>query len=229
MEETKKVEAVETATSNRPARSGRPGERRNGPHKGGKPGERRNGPRGAFRREENEYKDRVVNINRISRTEKGGKHMRFDALVVIGDMKGKYGFALRKSGEVPDAVKKALTAAKKNTYQIKLTKSGTISHEVVGKFGDTRVLLKPAPAGTGIVAGGAVRAVLELAGIKNVVSKVYGSRTPINVIRATDAGLRSLKEYGKVMVLRGLKTAEEVKASSRPAPRKHYEKPEGGK
>ncbi len=228
MEETKKVE-TEAVASNKPANAGRPADRKNGgAHKGGRPSDRR-GQRGGFRRDENEYKDRVVNINRISRTEKGGKHMRFDALVVIGDGKGKYGFALRKSGEVPDAVKKALTAAKKNTYTIKISKNGTIAHEVVGKFGDTRVLLKPAPAGTGIVAGGAVRAILELAGIKNVVSKVYGSRTPINVIRATDAGLRSLKEYGKVMVLRGLKTPEEIKASSRPAGKKHYEKPEGGK
>ncbi len=229
MEETKKVETAEAATSNKPAiNAGRSSDRRgNTAHKGGRSGDRR-GNRGGFRREENEYKDRVVNINRISRTEKGGKHMRFDALVVIGDGKGKYGFALRKSGEVPDAVKKALTAAKKNTYQIKIVKGGTISHEVVGKFGDTKVLLKPAPAGTGIVAGGAVRAVLELAGIKNVVSKVYGSRTPINVIRATDAGLRSLKEYGKVMVLRGLKTPEEIKASHQ-ASKKHFEKPEGGK
>ncbi len=228
MEETKKVETAEAATSNKAANANRSGDRRgNNAHKGGRPGDRR-GNRNGFRREENEYKDRVVNINRISRTEKGGKHMRFDALVVIGDGKGKYGFALRKSGEVPDAVKKALTAAKKNTYQIKIVKGGTISHEVVGKFGDTKVLLKPAPAGTGIVAGGAVRAVLELAGIKNVVSKVYGSRTPINVIRATDAGLRSLKEYGKVMVLRGLKTPEEIKASHQSS-KKHFEKTEGDK
>ncbi len=229
MEETKKVETVAEAAASekKPVHSGRPNDRKAGPHKGGRPGDRK-GARGNFRREENEYQDRVVNINRISRTEKGGKHMRFDALVVIGDGKGKYGFALRKSGEVPDAVKKALTAAKKNTYQIKIVKGGTISHEVIGKFGDTRVLLKPAPAGTGIVAGGAVRAVLELAGIKNVVSKVYGSRTPINVIRATDAGLRSLKEYGKVMVLRGLKTPEEIKASHQNG-KKHFDKPEGGK
>lgn len=237
--EEKKVEAVETAKVSLDRPTGNPnrephgsmsaprnGDRKNPNHRG-RPTERRGG-RGGFRREENEYKDRVVNINRISRTEKGGKHMRFDALVVIGDGKGKYGFALRKSVEVPDAVKKALTAAKRNTYTIRLSKGGTIAHEVIGKFGDTRVLLKPAPAGTGIIAGGAVRAVLELAGIKNVVSKVYGSRTPINVIRATDAGLRSLKEYGKVMVLRGLKTEEEIKAL-RPVSRKHFEKGEGGK
>ena len=183
--------------------------------KGGKPGERRGG-RGGFHQEQKDlYEERVVDINRVSRTEKGGKHMRFDALVVIGDQKGKYGFALRKSGEVPDAIKKALAAARKNMQSIRLVK-GTIAHEVIGTYATTRVVLKPAPAGTGIVAGGSVRAVVELAGIKNIVAKVYGSRTPINVIRATDAGLQSLKEYDKVMILRGKKTEEQIKAERAP-------------
>lgn len=191
--------------------SSRPGDRKYGDRKG-RPSERRGG-RGGFRRPiDDEYTDRVVNINRISRTEQGGKHMRFDALVVVGDGKGRYGFALRKSGEVPDAIKKALTAAKKDIHRVKIVK-GTIAHEVKGEFADTTVFLKPAPAGTGIVAGGAVRAIVELCGIKNVTSKVYGSRTPINVIRATSAALLSLKEYDKVMVLRGLKTPEEIKAA----------------
>ncbi len=188
----------------------RPGDRKIGDHKG-RPGERRGG-RGGFRREEDEYQDRVVDINRICRVEMGGKHVRFDALVVIGDGKGHYGFALCKSGEVPDAIKKSLTAAKKELFTLHIAKGGTIQHEIIGTFADTKVLLKPAPVGTGIIAGGAVRAILELAGIKNVYSKVYGSRTPINVIRATHAGLQSLKEYDKVMLLRGLKTPEEIKA-----------------
>ena len=136
--------------------------------------------------------------------------MRFSALVVIGDGKGKYGFANCKSGEVPDAIKKSLEKAKKNMHQIRIVKGGTIAHDVVGKFGATEVVLKPAKPGTGIVAGGAVRAILELAGIKNVVSKVYGSRSAINVIRATDKGLGSLKDYAKTMVLRGLKSEAEV-------------------
>jgi small subunit ribosomal protein S5 len=191
------------------ASSGRPSDRKFGDHRG-RPGERRGG-RGGYRRGEDEYLERVVDINRISRVVKGGKHMRFDALLVIGDGKGKYGFALRKSGEVPDAIKKALVAAKKQMFFLKVTK-GTIAHTVTGAFGNTRVFLKPAPAGTGIVAGGAVRAILELAGVKNVYSKVYGSRTPINVIRATHAGLMSLQNYDTVMVLRGLKTPEEIKA-----------------
>jgi small subunit ribosomal protein S5 len=240
MEETKKVveatasaPAVESAPKdNKPAfqskngnpgyephgnrSASRPGDRKFG-NRTGRPGERRGG-RGGFRREEDEYQDRVVDINRISRTEQGGKHIRFDALVVIGDGKGHYSFALCKSGEVPDAIKKSLTAAKKKLYSIHIAKGNTITHEVEGHFADTTVFLKPAPAGTGIVAGGAVRAILELAGIKNVYSKVHGSRTPINVIRATHAGLQSLKEYDKVMILRGLKTPEEIKAMH-PAPK----------
>lgn len=231
MEENKVVasapEAAQKENTNKARRSGnpqyephgslsasRPGDRKYGDRKG-RPSERRGG-RGGFRRPvEDEYTDRVVNINRISRTEQGGKHMRFDALVVVGDGKGRYGFALRKSGEVPDAIKKALTAAKKDIHYVKIVK-GTIAHEVKGEFADTTVFLKPAPAGTGIVAGGAVRAIVELCGIKNVASKVYGSRTPINVIRATSAALQQLKEYDKVMVLRGLKTMEEIKAARAP-------------
>jgi small subunit ribosomal protein S5 len=204
--------------------AGRPGDRKFGDHKG-RPGERRGG-RGGFRREEDEYQDRVVDINKVCRVEMGGKHMRFDALVVIGDGKGHYGFGLAKSGEVPDAIKKSLTAAKKKLYTLHIAKGNTIAHEVKGTFADTTVFLKPAPAGTGIIAGGAVRAILELAGIKNVYSKVYGSRTPINVIRATHAGLQSMKEYDKVMVLRGLKTAEEIKAMHpAPAAQKPFVKP----
>ena len=189
----------------------RPGDRKFGNHRG-RPSERR----GGFRRQEPEYLERVVQINRVSKTTQGGKNVRFSALVVIGDGKGKYGFANSKSGEVPDAIKKSLEQAKKNMSYVNIVKGGTIAHDVVGKFGATTVVLKPAKPGTGIVAGGAVRAILELAGIKNVVSKVYGSRSSINVIRATNAGLRSLKDYNKTMVLRGLKTPEELKAKVAP-------------
>ncbi len=207
--------------------SERPGSRKFGNHKG-KPGERRGG-RGGFRHVEDDFQDRVVSINRVTRVEQGGKTMRFDALVVVGDGKGHYGFAMRKSGEVPDAMKKALTAAKKELRSVKIVK-GTIAHEVAGSHTATKVVLKPAPAGTGIVAGGAVRAVLELAGIKNIVSKVYGSRTAINVIRATDAALQQLKEYDKVMVLRGLKTPEEIKAHhAAQAPKAAPKAPKGDK
>jgi len=193
----------------------RPGDRKGG-DKRGRPSERRQG-RGGFRREADEYEERVVHINRISKTVQGGKHVRFSALVVVGDQKGRYGFALAKSGEVPDAIKKGLEKARKNMKGVQIVKGDTIAHDVEGNFGSTKVVLKPARPGTGIVAGGPVRAILELAGVKNVVSKVYGSRAPINVIRATDAGLSSLKNYEKIMVLRGKKKPEDFK---KPLPEK---------
>ena len=189
----------------------RPGDRKYGDRKG-RPGERRGG-RGGFRREDDEFKDRVVDINRISRTESGGRHIRFDTLVVVGDQKGHYGFALRKSGEVPDAIKKAIVQAKKKLYLIRIRK-GTIAHRVVGRFEKTTVVLRPAPEGTGIVGGGATRAILELAGDRNVVCKVLGSRTPINVVRATHDALLQLKDYKTVMVLRGLRKEEEAPKAS---------------
>ncbi len=188
----------------------RPGDRKDGSRRG-RPSERRGG-RGGFRRDGDDLLERVVAINRVSKTVQGGKHVRFSALAVVGDGKGSYGFALTKSGEVPDAIKKALEKARKNMYKIDVVQGATIAHDVIGTFGSTKVVLKPSVPGTGVVAGGPVRAILELAGIKNVVSKVYGSRAPINVIRATDAGLRALKSYDKVMVLRGKKTEEEIRA-----------------
>jgi len=128
--------------------------------------------------------------------------MRFSVLVVIGNSKGKYGFAIGKAAEVPDAIKKALEKARSNTFTIKTAKGDTIAHEIIGKFGACSVFLKPATEGTGIIAGGPVRAILELAGIRNVYSKVYGSRAPINIIRATHHGLSNLKSYAKVKELR---------------------------
>ena len=156
------------------------------------------------------FEDRVVYINRVSKTVKGGRRMKFTALVAVGDRKGRYGFALAKAAEVPDAIKKATEAAKRHTYTIKLVKGGTLSHEVVGKFGACSVYLKPAPSGTGVIAGGAVRAILELAGVQNVCSKVYGSRAQINVLRATHNGLQSLKNYKEIKALRSTE-AEEAK------------------
>ena len=231
MEEEKKIAAApeaeakpaEEAQENQAPRRGyephgsasapRPGDRKGGDHKG-RPSERRGG-RGGFQRNTDDYAERVVHINRISKTVQGGKHVRFSALVVVGDQKGRYGFALSKSGEVPDAIKKGLEKARKNMKGIQIVKGDTIAHDVEGNFGSTKVVLKPARPGTGIVAGGPVRAILELAGVKNVVSKVYGSRAPINVIRATDAGLTALKNYEKIMVLRGKKKPEDFK---KPAP-----------
>lgn len=213
--------AGEESSENKPVRgyephgsasAPRPGDRKAGDHHG-RPSERRGG-RGGFRgarRPEDDFQERVVAINRISKTVAGGKHVRFSALVVIGDGKGHYGMALSKSGEVPDAIKKALAKARKQIYTIEL-KNGTLAHDIVGEYGATKVIIKPAPAGTGLVAGGAVRAILELAGVKNAVSKVYGSRTSVNVIHAAHAALSSLKQYDRVMVLRGLKSEEQIKA-----------------
>ena len=167
------------------------------PHgKGGRPDRR---PRAE---EPKEYEETVVEINRIAKTVKGGRRMRFSALVVIGNKKGKYGFGTGKAAEVPDAIKKALEAAKRNTFELHIVKGGTLAHEIIGKFGACSVFLKPAPEGTGIIAGGPVRAILELAGIRNVTSKVYGSRAPINIIRATHNGLSNLKSYKAVQALR---------------------------
>ena len=208
MEEEKKLEAPATAeakqapeVSPKEAKENRPhGDRPRGDRPHGKRGDRpQRRPRGE---EPKEYEEIVVEINRIAKTVKGGRRMRFSALVVIGNKKGKYGFGTGKAAEVPDAIKKALEAAKKNTFQLHIVKGGTLAHEIIGKFGACEVFLKPAPEGTGIIAGGPVRAILELAGVRNVTSKVYGSRAPINIIRAAHNGLSSLKSYKQVQALR---------------------------
>ena len=157
---------------------------------------------------EKQYEEKVIAINRVSKTVKGGRHMRFAALVAVGDGKGNFGFGCGKAGEVPDAIKKALEAAKKNMSHITLVK-GSISHEIYGKFGACKVFLKPAPTGTGVIAGGPVRAVVELAGISDILSKSLGSATPINVVRATIEGLKSLETVDQVAARRG-KTVEEI-------------------
>ena len=162
----------------------------------------RKGERKPREQVKDEFEERVVYINRVSKTVKGGRRMKFTALVVVGDKKGHYGFALSKAAEVPDAIKKASEQARKKLYNLHLVKGNTISHEIVGKYGACNVYLKPAPEGTGIIAGGPVRAILELAGVQNVCSKVYGSRAPINIIRATHQGLSNLKSYKEMQSLR---------------------------
>ena len=201
--EVKVEAAVAAPEATAPVADAPKGDRR-GPRPNGK-GPRRDGkggPRRPRADEPKEYEETVVEINRISKTVKGGRRMRFSALIVIGNKKGKYGFGTGKAAEVPDAIKKALESAKKNTASFKIVKGDTIPHEVVGKYGACQVFLKPAPEGTGIIAGGPVRAILELAGIRNVYSKVYGSRAPINIIRATHNGLSNLKSYAQVQALR---------------------------
>ena len=158
--------------------------------------------------EQPELEERVVTINRVTKVVKGGRRFRFAALVVIGDKKGNVGFGTGKANEVPDAIQKAIEAAKKNIINVSIVNS-TIPHEVIGVYGAGRVVLRPASAGTGVVAGGPVRAVVELAGISDILSKSLGSATPINVIRATIEGLKSLETVEQVAARRG-KTVEEI-------------------
>ena len=156
---------------------------------------------------ESEFQEQLVALNRVSKTVKGGRIARFAALMVIGDGKGRVGYGLGKAAEVPEAIRKGIEDAKKNMITVSLSDT-TIPHEVIGEFGSGRVLLKPAPTGTGIIAGGSVRKVREAAGIKNIRAKCLRSSNPINVVKATFAGLAELRTAEEVAALRGISVDE---------------------
>ena len=162
---------------------------------------------GRFEKPQSEYIEKVVHLNRVSKTVKGGRVMKFSALMVVGDGKGKVGFGLGKAAEVPEAIRKGLEDAKKN--MVNITMAGTtIPHEVIGVFGAGKVMLKPAPAGTGIIAGGPVRAVMEAAGIRDIRAKCLRSNNPQNVVSATFEGLKSLRTPEEVAAVRGKSVSE---------------------
>lgn len=182
------------------------GARRDGAGRGG----RREG-RGRFGQEpvENEFVEKIIAVNRVSKTVKGGRHFGFSVLVCVGDQKGRVGIALGKAKAVPDAVRKGLEKAKKNLITVPLNK-GTIPHPYIGKFGASSVLLKPAAPGTGVIAGGAVRAIFEALGVKDLLSKRIGSNNPVNVAKATFDALKRLRGVNDVAKMRGLTPAQVI-------------------
>ena len=158
--------------------------------------------------QESEFKDRLVAVNRVSKTVKGGRVMKFAALIVVGDGKGTVGYGLGKAAEVSEAILKGIADAKKNMVKVSLAGT-TIPHDTIGIFGAGTVLLKPAPEGTGVIAGGAARAVLELAGVADIRTKSFGTNNPINMVKATLEALKQLRSAEQVAKMRG-KTVEEL-------------------
>lgn len=159
-------------------------------------------------REESEFKEKLVSVNRVTKVVKGGRNFRFAALVVVGDEKGRVGTGMGKATEIPEAIRKAVEDAKKHLITVSL-KDTSIPHESIGNYGTGKVLLLPAPEGTGVIAGGPARAVLELCGVKDIRTKSFGTSNPINMVKATIEGLRKLRSVEEVARLRG-KTVEEV-------------------
>jgi small subunit ribosomal protein S5 len=158
-------------------------------------------------RADSEFKEKIVYINRVAKVVKGGRRFSFSALVVVGDETGKVGWGLGKANEVPSAIKKAIERAKKDMITVPL-RNQTVTHQVTGHYGAGKVLLKPASEGTGIIAGGPVRAVMEVAGIRNILTKSLGTSNPHNVIKATFAGLRMLRSAEQVAAVRGIDVSQ---------------------
>lgn len=169
---------------------------------------RQKGQRQPRERQQKIYEEVVINIGRVTKVTKGGRHFRFSATAVVGDRKGKVGLGTGKANEVPDAIKKAVSAATKNITKISLIEDRTIPHEAIGVRGASKVMLRPAGKGTGVKAGGPVRAVLELAGVKDILSKSLGSNTKINMAYATLEALKSQKTAEEIAALRGKKVEE---------------------
>ena len=161
-----------------------------------------------YNREESEFKEKLVAVNRVTKVVKGGRNFRFSALIVIGDGKGRVGCGMGKAAEIPEAIRKGVEDAKKNLITVPIVGT-TIPHEVIGKFGTGSVVLKPAPEGSGVIAGGPARAAIETAGIRDISPKSYGTNNPINVVKATLEGLSRLKTIEEVARLRG-KSVEEL-------------------